>query len=60
MRLHLHLLTAMGNFIKASFIALSSTYAVLTPDLWPVIPPPKAPFDEFSGYMQMSQKKINA
>lgn len=50
----------MGNFIKASFIALNATYGVLTPDLWPVIPPPKAPFDEFSGYMQMSQKKINA
>merc|ERR1712072_372109 len=52
--------STMGNFIKSCFVAISQTYSVLTPDLWPQIPPPKAPFDDFSGYLQMSQKKINA
>jgi len=49
--------STMGNFIKATYAAITNTYAVLTPDLWPVIPPSKPPFEEFSAHLSLPTKK---
>jgi len=45
----------MGNFIKATFAALSQTYGYLTPELWKKSLPPKHPFAEFSQFFQQSK-----
>ncbi|KAF7376064.1 40S ribosomal protein S2 [Mycena sanguinolenta] len=47
----------MGNFLKATFAAITKTYAFLTPDLWREIPVSKLPYDEHSAHLQMSAKK---
>ncbi|KAJ7072407.1 ribosomal protein S5, N-terminal domain-containing protein [Mycena amicta] len=47
----------MGNFLKATFAAITKTYAFLTPDLWREIPVSKLPYDEYSAHLQMSAKK---
>jgi len=49
--------STMGNFIKATYAAITQTYSILTPDLWQPIPPPKAPFDEYSAHLQLAAKK---
>jgi len=49
--------STMGNFIKATFAAISTSYSVLTPDLWKIIDPPEVPFAEHSGHLQLTQKK---
>jgi len=49
--------STMGNFIKATYAAITASYAILTPDLWTIIPPPKAPFDEFSAHLQLVTAK---
>ena len=49
--------STMGNFIKATFVCLTATYAFLTPDLWPVIAPSATPYEEFSSHLQLSSKK---
>ncbi|KAJ7209492.1 hypothetical protein GGX14DRAFT_630352 [Mycena pura] len=43
----------MGNFLKATFAAITKTYAFLTPDLWREIPASKLPYDEYSAHLQM-------
>jgi len=47
------------NFVKATYEALKSTYAYLTPDLWPAYEFQKAPYEEFSDYLadSASQEK---
>jgi len=50
--------STMGNFIKATYAAITATYSYLTPDLWPVIAPPPTPYEEFSSHLQLSGKKI--
>ncbi|KAL5523795.1 RPS2 [Sanghuangporus baumii] len=47
----------MGNFLKATFAAITKTYAFLTPDLWREIPPSKFPYDEHSAHLQIAAKK---
>ncbi|KAJ7901736.1 ribosomal protein S5, N-terminal domain-containing protein [Mycena olivaceomarginata] len=47
----------MGNFLKATFAAITKTYAFLTPDLWREIPVSKLPYDEHSAHLQISAKK---
>ncbi|KAJ8516049.1 hypothetical protein ONZ45_g6599 [Pleurotus djamor] len=47
----------MGNFLKATFAAITKTYAFLTPDLWREIPLSKLPYDEFSAHLQLQQNK---
>eukprot|EP01122_Echinamoeba_exundans_P014388 TRINITY_DN649_c0_g1_i1.p2 TRINITY_DN649_c0_g1~~TRINITY_DN649_c0_g1_i1.p2 ORF type:complete len:322 (-),score=107.09 TRINITY_DN649_c0_g1_i1:90-1022(-) len=42
---------SMGNFIKATFAALSATYGFLTPDLWDEYALVKSPFQEFSDHL---------
>lgn len=49
--------STMGNFIKATFQAISGTYAVLTPNLWREIAPPMHPFEEHSAHLQLAQKR---
>ncbi|OTF78657.1 hypothetical protein BLA29_011638, partial [Euroglyphus maynei] len=36
----------MGNFAKATYLAIQKTYSYLTPDLWPVSTLTKLPFQE--------------
>jgi len=43
----------MGNFLKATFAAITKTYAFLTPDLWREIPVSKFPYDEHSAHLQL-------
>jgi len=52
--------STMGNFIKATYAAITQTYAILTPDLWQPIPPPPMPLDEFSSFLALNQKKTYA
>jgi len=49
--------STMGNFIKSCFVAISQTYSVLTPDLWPQIPAPELPLQEHSSHLALSAKK---
>jgi len=41
----------LGNFVKATFAALSNTYAYLTPDLWPANQLTMAPTQKYSAYL---------
>lgn len=47
----------MGNFIKATFAAISHTYGYLTPDLWREYKLTKAPFQEYSDFLAKEGKK---
>lgn len=47
----------MGNFIKATFEAVSKTYGFLTPDLWRDIAPPPTPFVEHAAHLRNAAKK---
>jgi len=53
----------LGNFVKATFAAISSTYAYLSPDLWkeqPYIPTPFQVSSDFllAKHKQSSEKKV--
>ncbi|KAM0751328.1 40S ribosomal protein S2 [Meredithblackwellia eburnea MCA 4105] len=50
--------STMGNFIKATYSAITATYAFLTPDLWEAIAIPAGPYEEFSSHLQQSAKKV--
>ncbi|PWN25441.1 ribosomal protein S5 [Jaminaea rosea] len=52
--------STMGNFIKATFEAVSKTYAILTPNLWPEIPAPPHLFVEHAAHLQRAGKKTVA
>jgi len=41
----------LGNFVKATFAALQSTYDFLTPDLWQETRFEKQPFQEFTDFL---------
>lgn len=45
------LLLLCGGWEQAVFQALSKTYGYLTPDLWPVTTPPKAPYQEHTDFV---------
>jgi small subunit ribosomal protein S2e len=47
----------LGNFVKATFNALSSTYGFLTPDLWKETIVPKTPYQEHSNFLAFSGKE---
>jgi small subunit ribosomal protein S2e len=47
-----------GNFMKATFKALRSTYGYLTPDLWRPTHFVKPPFQEWSDYLSQSKPTI--
>lgn len=46
----------LGNFVKATFDAVSQTYAYLSPDLWTVKAFDPPPFQEFSKFLLENQK----
>lgn len=45
----------LGNFVKATFFALASTYGFLTPDLWRETLFIKSPIQEYSDYLAKPQ-----
>jgi small subunit ribosomal protein S2e len=47
----------LGNFIKATFDAVSNTYGYLTPDLWKDSPYGKNPYQEHTDFLAQKQKK---
>lgn len=47
----------MGNFLKATYAAITATYGMLTPDMWQQIPPPPQPYEEFSTHLQLVASK---
>lgn len=46
----------LGNFVKATFVAIKHTYAYLTPDLWREFRLTKAPYQEYSDWLASSGK----
>ena len=46
----------LGNFIKATFFALSKSYAFLDPSLWRETRYEKAPYQEFTDFLAKSAK----
>jgi small subunit ribosomal protein S2e len=47
----------LGNFVKATFDALSKTYGYLTPDLWRETRLQKAPYQEFTDFLYQTGKE---
>eukprot|EP01132_Coremiostelium_polycephalum_P004726 gene4726-5900_t len=47
----------MGNFVMATFFAITKTYAYLTPDLWKVTPLNKTPFQVYSDVLSKTADK---
>lgn len=47
----------LGNFVKATFDAISQTYGFLTPDLWAPTQFVKSPFEEHTEYLKNASKK---
>lgn len=47
----------MGNFVKATFYAMKKTYAFLTPDLWKTTEFSKAPYQEYTDFLQEEAEK---
>jgi len=41
----------MGNFVKATFDAITNTYSFLTPDLWKVEKFAKTPYEEHNAFL---------
>ena len=50
----------LGNFVKATFNALASTYAYLTPDLWKETKLIKVPYQEHSDFLSLAAKDKSA
>jgi small subunit ribosomal protein S2e len=47
----------MGNFIKALFYALRSTYGYLSPELWADMPLLATPYQEHTDFLAKKQIK---
>lgn len=47
----------LGNFVKATFQAISRTFGYLTPDLWADQPLGETPYQEFSEYLSQTKKR---
>ena len=48
----------LGNFVKATYFALRSTYGFLTPDLWAENKWQKAPAQEYTDFLSAPPKKV--
>jgi small subunit ribosomal protein S2e len=51
--------STLGNFAKATYSAISKTYAYLTPDLWKETVFTKPPYQEFTDYLMKSHTRTN-
>jgi len=49
----------LGNFVKATFAAISSTYAYLSPDLWQTQAFLPTPYQKHSDYLFAAQKQAS-
>jgi len=49
----------LGNFAKATFNAISNTFSYLTPDLWKETVFTKAPYQEYTDFLQNFDKKVS-
>ena len=47
----------LGNFAKATYAAISNTYAYLTPDLWKETNFTKSPYQEYTDYLVSSRHR---
>merc|ERR1711977_160608 len=47
----------LGNFVKATFQAISQTFGYLTPDLWVDLPLGETPYSQFSEHLSQTKKK---
>ena len=47
----------LGNFVKATFQAITRTYEYLTPDLWPENALGETPYQEHSDYLSQADRK---
>ncbi|TPX40299.1 hypothetical protein SeLEV6574_g06688 [Synchytrium endobioticum] len=47
----------LGNFVKATFVAISQTYAFLDPTLWAESYLTKSPYQEYTDFLQKGTKK---
>merc|ERR1712093_286401 len=47
----------LGNFVKATFQAISRTFGYLTPDLWADLPLGESPYQEFSEFLSQTKKR---
>lgn len=47
----------LGNFAKATFMAISRTYTYLTPDLWAENKFVKTPYQEFTDFLAKNNKR---
>jgi len=47
----------LGNFVKATFAAIASTYAYLTPDLWKETKLLKMPYQEHTDFLNSTAKE---
>jgi small subunit ribosomal protein S2e len=47
----------LGNFVKATYDALASTYSYLTPDLWKETKLHKTPYQEFTDFLSHAGKE---
>merc|ERR1712108_113206 len=47
----------LGNFVKATFQAISRTFGYLTPDLWTDLPLGETPYQEFSEVPSQTKKR---
>merc|ERR1712137_1075702 len=47
----------LGNFVKATFSAISNTFAYLTPDLWKEYALGETPYQQFSDHLAQSKEK---
>ena len=48
----------LGNFAKATFIALRKTYSYITPDLWDDFELAKSPFQIYSDFLAAGKKHV--
>ena len=47
----------LGNFVKATFQAITRTYEYLTPDLWPENALGETPYQQYSDYLAQAKSK---
>ncbi|CAG0882776.1 unnamed protein product [Cyprideis torosa] len=50
--------STLGNFAKATYAAISQTYAYLTPDLWKETVFNRSPYEEFTDYLAKNHRPV--